>query len=603
MHSAFDKDKVIVRVKLRNNGLSERLKGEIIKVVQPAKSPILGLVKQQEENTFILPLSEIYPYPLKIDNTIHNLNDNQLVSFYIKPSDKQNSYPTAEIIDTIGYETDENIEEKIVISLFNIRTDYPEDAITQAKSLNENLLPLDERKDLTDQTIFTIDGEDAKDFDDAVSIEQTDDYGYQLGVHIADVSNFIPANSPLDNDAYSRGTSIYFPAKAIHMLPHQLSENICSLQPDKQRLTISVLMHFTKNGKLLNYKIFKSIIKSKARLTYNIVQEILDNPAKNFLDERIKSSLLTMHELANILTNKRINRGALDFDLPEPVVMFDLNSQIAEISKSIRLDSHRIIEEFMIVTNEIIASHLEKNNYPVLYRIHEIPEIEKINNFLTIFQNIGYSIPIPVDYENPKFYQKLLKQIEGKQYANFITYLLLRSFKQAKYSKTNVGHFGLASRCYTHFTSPIRRYPDLFNHRMLSILLDNVTKKAKMEPASTNIEEIAEHCSQAERTADDASRKLINMKRAFFMKQFIGKEFTGIITNMNSKKIFVEIIEHFVEGFIPISSITGDFYVFDESKYTLIGKRYNKKYRLGDLVKVKLIEADPLRSIIELKLL
>lgn len=590
-------------MKLKSRGLPERLKGEIIKVVHAAKSPILGIVKQQEENVCILPLSDIYPYPLKIDSTNFNLNDNQLVSFYIKPTDKQYSLPSAEIIDTIGYATDENIDEKIVISLFNIKTDYSEDAIAQAKSLNESPPQLSGRKDLTNQIIFTIDGEDAKDFDDAVSIERTNDNGYQLGVHIADVSHFIPANSPLDNDAYSRGTSIYFPAKAIHMLPPQLSEDICSLQPNKQRLTISVLMRFTKNGKLLNYKIFKSIIKSKARLTYNIVQEILDNPSNNSFDEKIKSSLYIMQELANILTNKRIKRGALDFDLPEPVVMFDLNYQIAEISKSIRLDSHRIIEEFMIETNEVIASHLEKNIYPLLYRIHETPDIEKINNFLTIFQNIGYSIPTPVDYTNTKFYQRLLKQIEGKPYANFITYLLLRSFKQAKYSKTNVGHFGLASRCYTHFTSPIRRYPDLFNHRILSILLNNLSSKIKIKPTLSNIEEIAEHCSQTERTADEASRKLINMERARFMKQFIGQDFTGIITNMNSKKIFVEIIEHFVEGFIPISSITGDFYIFDENKYALIGRRYNKKFRLGDFVRVKLIEADPLRSIIELKLL
>jgi len=601
LKKAFDKDKVIVKIKVKDKLLPERLKGEIIKVIHAAQTPMLGLIKKQEEHVLVLPLSDIYPYPLKINQESNSeLNDNQIVSFFIKPNTKPNIYPTAEIIDIIGSSNDNNIDEKIIVSLFNIKTDFPEEVKNQAKSFEPFIPNYSNRLNLTDKVIFTIDGEDAKDFDDAVSIEMTDASEYLLGVHIADVSNFVRQNSTIDTEAYARGTSIYFPDKAIHMLPPALSENICSLQPNQPRYTISILMSFNKKGKLLKYKIAKSVINSKARLTYNIVQEILDNPSKHSIDSSIINSLLRMNELAQLLNEKRTQNGALDFDLPEPIIMLDRQANIAEISKSIRLNSHKIIEEFMIVANEVVATHLKKKQAPLLYRIHEVPEMDKINNFLTIFQNMGYKVPTPIIYDNPKFYQRLLFQVEGKPYANFITYLLLRSFKQAKYSENNLGHFGLASTCYTHFTSPIRRYPDLFNHRILSILLQNSSNN-KLKSFKPITKEIAEHCSQMERVADEAERKLINMKRARFMQQFIGETFNGIITNMNSKKIFVEIIEHYVEGFIPIPSLLGDFYYFDENKYMIIGKRYKKTFKLGDLIKVKIIGADPLRSIIELR--
>lgn len=564
------------------------------------KEAIIGRVKKSKKRFVVLPLDSRADYIVKVPFN-KELKENQLVAFHIKKFYRGRKLAKGIISDIIGYEDDKDIDEKIVISKFNIIKEFSKESLEEAERIKVEEIQNGNYTDLSNELIFTIDGEDAKDFDDAVSITLDKEGNYILGVHIADVSSFVKEGSKLDYEAFLRGTSIYFPDRAIPMLPDVLSSGLCSLQPYEKRLAISIIIKIAPDGKIKKTKIFKSIISSKARLTYNGVQRILDEEEK--IDEQIKNSLLLMNELAKILYKRRYQRGALDFDFPEPIILLDRNLNISGINKTIRLDSHRIIEEFMILANETIANYLEKKGIPFIYRVHEIPDPFKVEQFFEAYRNLGFNVPNKFDYTKPFSFQKILFELEGKAEANFVSYLMLRSFKQATYAINNSGHFGLASKCYTHFTSPIRRYPDLINHRILTILMNKNFSDHQFKKYERILPTIAAHSSEAERKADDAERYIINMKRARFMKNYLGSIFDGIISGLSYKKIFVEIIEPFVEGFIPVNTLIGDIYYFDERKYAIIGKKYNKSFRLGQKVKVKLIAADPLRNIIELRLI
>ncbi len=564
------------------------------------KEAIIGRVKKSKKRFVVLPLDSRADYIVKVPFN-KELKETQLVAFHIKKFYRGRKLAKGIISDIIGYEDDKDIDEKIVISKFNIIKEFSKESLEEAERIKAEEIQNGNYIDLSNELIFTIDGEDAKDFDDAVSITLDKEGNYILGVHIADVSFFVKEGSKLDYEAFLRGTSIYFPDRAIPMLPDVLSSGLCSLQPYEKRLAISIKIKIAPDGKIKRTKIFKSIISSKARLTYNGVQRILDGEEK--IDEQIKNSLLLMNELAKILYKKRYQRGALDFDFPEPIILLDRNLNISGINKTIRLDSHRIIEEFMILANETIANYLERKGIPFIYRVHEIPDPFKVEQFFEAYRNLGFKVPNKFDYTKPFSFQKILFELEGKAEANFVSYLMLRSFKQATYAINNSGHFGLASKCYTHFTSPIRRYPDLINHRILTILMNKNFSDHQFKKYERILPTIAAHSSEAERKADDAERYIINMKRARFMKNYLGSIFDGIISGLSYKKIFVEIIEPFVEGFIPVNTLIGDIYYFDERKYAIIGKKYNKSFRLGQKVKVKLIAADPLRNVIELCLI
>lgn len=603
MKNAFHKDKVRVYVKAGSLTDNQRMRGEIIEVIQAAKNAIIGKIKKHHNHWAIMPLSENLDYFVLIDKPPHGLKENQIASFYLKQYPDKGVPAIGEVIDIIGYENDPEIDEKIVISKFEIMPEFPKEVLKEAESKKIIKNDYKNRTDLRKELIFTIDGEDAKDFDDAVSIKRFPEGRYELGVHIADVSHYVREQSRLDGEAFRRGTSIYFPDRAIPMLPAHLSEELCSLQPEQDRFTISVKILFNAQGSVKNYSIFKSVIRSKFRLNYNLVQNILDNPGSDeFKDKKLVHSLLLMNKLARLLTSKRTARGALDFDLPEPQIEFDQDLQISGIHKTVRLDSHRLIEEFMITANEIIAQHLTNLKIPAIYRVHEIPEAEKVLQFLEAFENLGYAIPSKIKHDQPGLFQKILMQTEGKPESNFVSYIMLRSFKQARYVEKNLGHFGLASKCYTHFTSPIRRYPDLIVHRILSKVLVRQFKEENKEYYAQNMARIAEQCSSTERKAVEAERYIVNMKRARFIQQFVGQTFDGIISGLSNRKLFIEIIDHFVEGFVPINTLQGDSYSFDENIYAVIGRRYGKRYKLGNKVKVTLIAAEPLRCQIELRI-
>ncbi|MCX7857051.1 MAG: ribonuclease R [Deltaproteobacteria bacterium] len=453
--------------------------------------------------------------------------------------------------------------------------------------------PVSGRLDLRHIKHVTIDGENAKDFDDAVFAERKD-WGYRLYVSIADVAHYVPISSALDNEAKKRGMSIYFPDSVIPMLPKVLSDDLCSLKPKKERLAFSVIMDLDKRGNLKSATFQKSVIRSVRRLTYEEVEKAIiekDKRERKRLHGLIKD-LEIMKELTEILLERRFERGSLDFDLPEPEILIDMEGDVKDILRSKRLFSHRIIEEFMIMANRTVAEFLEKKKVPALFRIHEEPEREKIKTFEEFLK----SIRVSPDKEGKgiKKLQNILQAVRGKPYEFIVNKVLLRSMKQAKYSPQNKGHYGLGLECYLHFTSPIRRYPDLVCHRILEALIH----RKKIPYTYDELESMALYLSERERLIMEVERELEDRIRILFMKENIGEEYEGIITNITSFGFFVELLDVFVEGLVLFSDLTDDYYMVHKDGTSFYGRRKKSAFKLGDLIKVKVISADVERKLL-----
>jgi ribonuclease R len=480
------------------------------------------------------------------------------------------------------------------------------------------------RVDLRDRLTITIDGETARDFDDAVSLDELPNGRLLLGVHIADVSHYVREGSALDEEAFRRGTSVYFPERAIPMLPERLSNDICSLKPRAERLTMSALIEMHPNGRIADYQLTPSIIRSRERLTYTQVNDIITTPAGETARaySHVRDLILRMHELTHVLIKRREERGAIDFDLPEAELLFNDEGQIGGIIRSERNIAHRLIEEFMLMANETVARHLELLGVPLLYRIHEEPNLEKVEEFAEIAASFGHKFsmhgPVP-----QRGFQRLARDIRGKPEERMLSLLMLRSMQRARYSPSGVGHFGLAMKSYTHFTSPIRRYPDLVVHRVLREVIERGARTPGIHPGAkqaikraprpildvdrektlrAEMEVIGDHSSERERAADDAERELIDWRKADFMSEHVGDEFDGVITSVREYGFYVELEEFFVEGLVHISTLTDDHYEFHERKHKLAGARSRREFRLGDRVRVLVTRVDRVRHLIDFSL-
>lgn len=605
MGIALHKDRVLVKLLAIRSG--QMPEGVVVKVLERARNQIVGTYRRGKKIGFVVPDDiKIMKDILVPDEDALNSQNGQKVVVEIRNWEHANQSPEGVITEILGFPTDHGVEMESVIRSFGLSHKFSEKVEAEAKSIPGEIPSnvLAQRLDLRNELIFTIDPEDSKDFDDAISLKKLDNGNWQLGVHIADVSYYVTQNSELDKEAQKRGTSVYLVDRVIPMLPEQLSNQICSLQPHQDRLTFSVIMELSPDGKLLDSEFRQSIITSKRRFTYEEVQAIIENQ----LDfPEFKETIQNMHALSQRLIRSRMEYGSLDFDIPEPKIILDNQGVPIDIKIRERKDSHRLVEEFMLLANRVVAQFIgitlsKKINQtlPFVYRIHEKPDTEKIRNFIEFANALGYEFS-EAKSKRPKAIQTFLAGIEKDHDRKLINQILLRSLMKAKYTTQNVGHFGLAFKYYTHFTSPIRRYPDLMVHRLLKIYLnsprlDNLDFKIKM------LEEQCKNATDREIKAMEAERASVKLKQVEFIEKFIGETFDGIISGVVTFGIFVEIPQYLIDGLIHVNDLEPDFYVLDEKKYCLIGQNMGKVYRLGDPVQVKVARVNKDEKLIDFTL-
>lgn len=590
---AIDGDKVLARI-VKPQG-QRKAEGQVLKVLERRTKNIVGVFQTGSSYGTIIPWDKkLQIRPIVSTKSFAGATDGMMVEAEII---SESSPPEARIVSLLGFQGEPDLDAKIIISKYNLPRFFPNEVLKEAEevaTISEK--DFEGRKDFRQWYTVTIDGQKARDFDDAISITAFKNGSYLLGVHIADVAHYVRPDTALDREAMERGNSIYFPDLVIPMLPEKLSNEICSLNPQVDRLTMSVLMKIDPDGKVVEYHIYPSVINSNERMTYTAVKEILEdrNPELLRRYEPLLDIFFTMKKLALLLMRHRRERGSIDFDLPEPEVILDLTTgRMTGVVRSERNIAHRIIEEFMLLANEVVATHISNSRVPGIYRVHEPPVPEKIMDFAAIAASLGYRLPVDPKKIRPLDLQKLLEKVAGKPEERFVTVLMLRAMARARYSLNNEGHFGLALKSYTHFTSPIRRYPDLIVHRVLKGLI----KGAKSEIAQIHkmrdiIPEIAEHSSITERRADDAEREFIQLKKVEFMRDKLGETYHGFITGVASFGLFIELQEYFVEGLVPLKYMDDDQYVFHDRRHFFKGKRTGKVLRLGDPVEVQVVRVD-----------
>jgi ribonuclease R len=514
--------------------------------------------------------------------------------------------PRGRVREVLGLIDDPGVDVEIILRKHEIPDPHGPDAVAEAERLGADVSAADlrGRTDFRDRPVVTIDGEHARDFDDAISIARLPNGHYWLGVHIADVSHYVAEGSVLDREAFERGTSVYFPDRAVHMFPAALATGLCSLNPGVDRLVQSCLMEVDGRGEVVRHEIHDGVIRSTARMTYTAVDAILtarDPDAVERYRDLVPAFAL-MHQLFGVLNERRRRRGSVDFDLPEPEVILDPAGFVADIVASERNVAHRIIEEFMLLANETVARHLEDAGMPSLYRVHEPPDPVKVEEFEAFIATLGFSLAAPPDRVLPSHFQRLVERIRGAPAERPIAFLMLRTMQKARYDGVNLGHFGLAADCYTHFTSPIRRYPDLVVHRSLRELRRAGITDERRERLDVALPGVAAHASARERRADDAERELVQWKKVRFMASRLGEVFDGYVTGVTAFGLFVELVDHYVEGLVHVSTMADDFYRFGERTHTLVGERTKKAYRLGDAVRVQVVRVDLERRMIDLGL-
>lgn len=608
MKNAMHGDTVEVRAERSRMG-GGKMDGRILAVSERATTRIVGRYEETRRGALVIPEETRLNLFLNIapKNRGRAEDGQQVVAEII-------SYPIGgrpaegRIVEILGWPDDPEVEVQSAIRRFDLPHVFGKDALAEAEAVPETVSKEDlkERVDLRNMPTVTIDGETARDFDDAVSLRR-EGANFRLWVSIADVSHYVKPDSPLDRDAYLRGTSVYFPDRCIPMLPERLSNGICSLNPQVDRLTMTAEMLFDRSGKMLESSFYPSVIKSAARLTYTIVKQIIVDDDREVADKYrpLTPMLLEMKELALILMEMRKKRGSIDFDLPEPEIIIGLTGLTEGIIRAERNLAHQLIEEFMLAANEAVATYITDRNIPFLYRVHENPDPAKLVNFQEFVYGFGYEFQLVEDRVNPAELQRLLNQASGKPEERMINYALLRCMKQARYAAENLNHFGLASRCYCHFTSPIRRYPDLVVHRILRAALMTETAKAGkhseklLSIATENLGAIAEHTSKRERVAMEAERDIVELKKIQFMQQHIGEEYDGYITGVTGFGLFVELKDLFVEGLVHISTLNDDMYTHVENKHSLIGRSTRRVLRIGDEARVKVASVSPATRRIE----
>ncbi len=582
--NALHGDKVVVRI---DHSFRGRKEGKIIKILSRKGKNVVGFVKTYRNILFLVPEDERIPHQFIISNPDRKgLKEGSLVAARITRFPEDGKEPVCSVVQLFsGLSTVESII-RFIEYKHNLPVRFKKAIEDEGHNIGEDI-STEGRLDLRTMQHVTIDGDQAMDFDDAVYVEKKRS-GYTLYVSIADVSHYVSPTSSIDREACDRGTSIYFPGKVLPMLPKALSNVVCSLNPGKDRLTVTVMLTFNKTGDIMDTSFHKSIIKSAGRLTYAEVENVVTGKRKGVREEvkTLLPMLKRMKELAGILSKKREERGSLDFDLPEPEVLLDIEGGVRDILRAERLFSHRIIEEFMIAANEAVARFLFERKIPTLYRVHEPPDKEKLRDLENLLGTLSINFKRPVN--DPKTLSSILESVKGKEFEFLVNRVLLRSMKQARYSPFNKGHFGLVSGCYLHFTSPIRRYPDLVCHRALKSVLDG----KPVGGDEKELEKTAHHLSDRERLVMEAERELEDRIRVLFMKDRVGEKYEGIITHVASYGFYVEIFEVFVEGVVLLSELHDDYYLFQEDRYRLFGRRTRKTFRIGDRIMVEVVFAD-----------
>ncbi|MEF9475662.1 MAG: ribonuclease R [Candidatus Mariimomonas ferrooxydans] len=582
---AMSGDRVVARVES-----PAKREGRIIKILERGQKKVVGKLCYGKNFYYVKPKSKKNPFDIYISPKLKanaKIGDTVVAELISYPTVSRQ--PEGRVLKVIPDADSPELEVDLIIEDYSLPVKFPSLVLEEARGFREKA-GVQGRTDCRRLLTVTIDGEKAKDFDDAVSVRKTAG-GFTLWVHIADVSHYVSWDSVIDLEARHRGTSVYFPNRVLPMLPMRLSNNLCSLVPKSDRLTFTVEMQIDKNGHLRKKDFYPSIINSNERMTYTSVKKILvDNDrAERGKYEYLLESFETMEEICGLLRQKRLRRGSLDFDLPEPEVLLDMQGRPEAIIKAERSLSHMIIEEFMIIANEAVASHIEALGIPAIYRIHEKPDTAKLEGLKKIFNSFGLQIKIT----GTRAFHKIFKDAKGITEESLVNILLLRSLKQARYSVDNTGHFGLASKAYTHFTSPIRRYPDLVVHRILrnSIKRERLTAK-KQKYLVGLLSEIAFHSSRAERVADEAEREVINAMRVWFMKDKAGDEYEGFITDIKTAGLRIQLRDFFVEGFLHVSSMSDDYYKFDEKHYRLVGRHRKKTFTIGKELRVRIDRVD-----------
>ena len=637
--TAMHGDRVLVRIARIEAG--GRADGEIVKVLKRANPTVVGEFRLHRRGQIVVPQDDRIRQWIEIpegfeippaEPVVNRIGveppqvasaqdlDGMIVNVELLEYPEKRSGPVGRVVEILGYPDDFGVDVEIVIRKHHLPNRFPPEVLAQAQSIRQTISERDlaGRRDFRAMDIVTIDGETARDFDDAVWVDRLANGNFALHVHIADVSHYVLPGSPIDTEAQLRGTSVYFPDRAVPMLPFELSTNICSLVPQADRLVYSALLEIDGQGEVIAQEFTPGVIRSVERMTYTNVHLLLEGDAP--LRDRYRPLVTRfelMQELALILNRKRVRRGSIDFDLPEPLIEFDQFGAMTGVTRAPRNIAHRLIEEFMLAANEAVAAHLEDGGNPSIYRIHEKPDPKRVMEFEEVAAHFGYSLgvgPIPVkkfDITNrrregsgprshgaktrrevvlpdasvriaSRMYQKLVAKIEGKPEERILSYLMLRSLKQAKYSAENVGHFALAAETYTHFTSPIRRYPDLLIHRLLRGWV----------AGEVELSGLAEECSQSERRAADAERELVEWKKIKFMSGRVGEDFDALIISTAKYGLFVELNELFIEGLVPIATLPGDQYVYHENVRKIIGKRTRREFSIGEKVRVILDRVD-----------
>ncbi|WDV47100.1 ribonuclease R [Clostridiaceae bacterium M8S5] len=594
MNGAMHGDRVIVRM-IRNAQSNRKAEGEIIRIIDRANHTIVGTFEKSKSFGFVVPDDERIRQDIFIPKKmIGKAKTGQKVVAKINEWPSKRRSPEGEIVEILGYIEDKGVDILSIIRKYDLPEEFPEKVINAAESIEDEVSQgeINSRLDLRDKMIFTIDGADAKDLDDAISLDILDNGHYRLGVHIADVTHYVKENSALDKEAIKRGTSVYLVDRVIPMLPRKLSNGVCSLHPNVDRLTLSCFMNIDINGKIVDHEIVKTVINSKERLTYTDISNLLENDDEDVKKRysHIHDILKHMEELSKILRKKREKRGAIDFDFDEAKVILDEEGRPIEVKKAERRTANKLIEEFMLACNETVTEYMYWSQMPFVYRIHEEPDEERINEFNKFIRSFGYIIKGSSEV-HPKELQRLLKKIEGKKEETVINTLMLRSLKKAKYSEIHGPHFGLAAEYYSHFTSPIRRYPDLQIHRIIKAFITNELGDKKIRHLKKILPDIARQSSIRERIAEDAERETEDYKMVEFMSDKIGEEYEGVISSVTSFGIFVE-LDNTIEGLVRISTLMDDYYIYDELNYCLVGERTRRIYKIGDIVKVRVVNTN-----------
>ena len=605
LNQAVHGDRVVARIERFKDG--DRAEGRIIRIVERGSGTFVGRYDVDDSGLgFIVPFDRRVMMDIFVprDGTRSaKPGDMVVVAITRWPTPARGAVGTVTAV--LGDIDAPGVDTEIIIRKYGIPDEHSEEAVAEAVRLGGEVRPKDfrGRTDFRPLQTVTIDGEHARDFDDAITIDRLPNGHFWLGVHIADVAHYVPEGSVLDEEAYERGTSVYFPERAVHMFPSELATGLCSLNPRVDRLVQSCLMEIDRRGNVVRYEIHDGVINSNERMTYTAVNAILTDrdPHTMARYRDLLPMFETMRELFEILNTRRHRRGSIDFDLKEPEIVLDDEGMVEDIVALERNVAHRIIEEFMLVANETVAQHLEDQQVPTLYRVHEEPDPVKVGEFEAFISTLGYSLGAPESALRPKHFQRLVEKIHATPEEKPIAFLMLRTMQKARYDAVNLGHFGLAARSYTHFTSPIRRYPDLVVHRTLRESRDGMSE-ARTEDLTEELPETARHTSERERRADEAERELVQWKKVRFMADKVGDEFEGYITGVSTFGLFVELIEHFVEGLVHISTMADDYYRFIERAHILRGENTGKVYRLGDKVSVQVVRVDMERRQIDLGL-